>query len=127
MADRQAGSAGSPVCSRCPSAAQDLGGTLGISGAGVAGELAGSFTLWLPRWLLLTAGWAATAIAANVGPAACWALVTAKVSGSPGPEGMAIWVTPLFYGSWLLFAVAIGAATRSYQLRSAAPRYSETE
>ena len=66
------------------------------------------------------------AIAANVGPAACWALVTAKIHGSPGPEGMATWVTPLFYGSWLLFAIAIGAATRSYQLRSAAPRQRET-
>ena len=124
-----------------------LGGTLGLSGAN-AGELAGSFALWLPsipfllaailslllvptwrripRWVLLTAGWAATAIAANVGPAACWALVTAKVHGSPGPEGMDTWVTPLFYGSWLLFAIAIGAATRSYQLRSAAPRQRET-
>jgi hypothetical protein len=121
-----------------------LGGTLGLTGGGVAGELAGSFALWLPsipfllaailslllvptwrripRWMLLTAGWVATATAANVGPAACWALVSAKISGSPGPEGMAPWVTPLFYGSWLLFAVAIGAATRSYQLRSAAPR-----
>jgi hypothetical protein len=125
-----------------------LGGTLGLSGAGVAGELAGSFALWLPsipwllaailclllaptwrripRWVLLTAGWVATAIAANVGPAACWALVTAKIHGSPEPEGMDTWVTPLFYGSWLLFAIAIGAATRSYQLRSAAPRQRET-
>jgi hypothetical protein len=125
-----------------------LGGTLGLSGVGVAGELAGSFALWLPsvpfllaailslllaptwrripRWLLLTAGWVATTIAANVGPAACWALVTAKVHGSPGPEGMDTWVTPLFYGSWLLFAIAIGAATRSYQLRTAAPRQRET-
>jgi hypothetical protein len=121
-----------------------LGGTLGLSGAGVAGELAGSFTFWLPsipfllaamlslllvpkwlripRWMLLTAGWVATAIAANVGPAACWALATAKIHGSPGPSGMATWVVSLFYGSWLLFAVAIGAATRSYQLRSAAPQ-----
>jgi hypothetical protein len=121
-----------------------MGGTLGLSGAGVAGELAGSFALWLPsipfllaailslllvptwrwipRWLLLTAGWVATAIAANVGPAACWALV----SGSPMPEGMATWVVSLFYGSWLLFAIAIGAATRSYQLRSAAPQQRET-
>jgi hypothetical protein len=123
-----------------------LGGTLGLSQAGVAGELAGSFVLWLPsvpfllaavlslslvpkwrripRWVLLTAGWVATATAANVGASACWALVSALVSGNPipSPEGMATWVTPLFYGSWLLFAVAIGAATRSYQLRSAAPR-----
>lgn len=121
-----------------------LGGTLGLTGGGVGDELAGSFVLWLPsvpfvlaavlslllvpawrripRWLLLTAGWVATATAANVGPAACWALVAATLSGSPGPEGMATWVTPLFYGSWLLFAFAIGAATRSYQLRSAAPQ-----
>jgi hypothetical protein len=122
-----------------------LGGTLGLSAAGVAGELAGSFALWLPsipfllaaalslllvptwrripRGLLLTAGWVATAVTANVGLVSCWALV----SGSPRPEDMATWVTPLFYGSWLLFAIAIGAATRSYQLRSAAPRQSETD
>lgn len=122
-----------------------MGGTLGLSGGGVAGELAGSFALWLPsipfllaailslllvptwrripRWMLLTAGWVATAVTANVGLAACWALV----SGNPRPEGMATWVTPLFYGSWLLFALAIGAATRSYQLRSAAPRQRETD
>jgi hypothetical protein len=126
-----------------------MGGTLGLSGGGVAGELAGSFALWLPsipwllaailslllvptwrripRWMLLTTGWVATAVTANVGLAACWALVTAKVSGSPGPEGMDLWVTPLFYGSWVLFAIAIGAATRSYQLRSAAPRQRETD
>ena len=116
-----------------------LGGTLGLSRADIVGH--GFDTLWLPsipwllaailslllvptrrripRWMLLTAGWVATAVIANVGLAACWALVAANVSGSPGPEGMATWVTPLFYGSWLLFAVAIGAATRSYQLRSA--------
>lgn len=118
-----------------------LGGTFGLTGAGVAGELGGSFLLWLPsipfllaavlsvmlvpmwrripRWMLLTSGWMATVITANVGLSACWALLVATVNGSPGPEGMADWVTPLFYGSWLLFAVAIGAATRSYQLRSA--------
>jgi hypothetical protein len=126
-----------------------MGGALGLSGGGVADELAGSFALWLPsipwlfaailslllvptwrripRWMLLTAGWVATAVTANVGLAACWALVTAKVSGSPRPESMDTWVTPLLYGSWLLFAIAIGAATRSYQLRSAAPRQRETD
>lgn len=53
----------------------------------------------------------------------CWALVTALVAGSPnaGGGGIATWVFGLFYGSWLLWAIAVGAATRSYQLRSASP------
>jgi hypothetical protein len=42
----------------------------------------------------------------------------------PGSKGIAIWVFGLFYGSWLLWAIAAGAATRSYQLRSAALRMS---
>jgi hypothetical protein len=33
-----------------------------------------------------------------------------------------MWVPGLFYGSWLLWPIAAGAATRSYQLRSAAPQ-----
>ncbi|MGE5846364.1 MAG: hypothetical protein ACM34O_06540 [Ignavibacteria bacterium] len=32
---------------------------------------------------------------------------------------MATWVPCLFYGSWLLWAITAGAATRSYQIRSA--------
>ena len=36
--------------------------------------------------------------------------------------GIAFWVFGLFYGSWLLWAIAAGVATRSYQLRSAALR-----
>jgi len=31
---------------------------------------------------------------------------------------MATWVPYLFYTSWFLWAIAAGAATRSYQLRS---------
>jgi hypothetical protein len=40
--------------------------------------------------------------------------------GCSSHTGIATWVFALFYGSWLLWAVAAGAATRSYQLRSAA-------
>jgi hypothetical protein len=76
---------------------------------------------WVPRRLLLAAGWSATAIVAMIGPAACWALVTGLAGGhDPGSKGIAIWVFGLLYGSWLLWAVAAGAPTRSYQLRSAA-------
>ncbi len=35
--------------------------------------------------------------------------------------GMATRIFALFYGSWLLWVLAAGAATRSYQLRSAGP------
>jgi len=78
---------------------------------------------WMPRRLLLVAGWTATAIVGMIGPAACWALVSALVvgdrGGRGGPGGIALWVFAVFYGSWFLFAIAAGAATRSYQLRSA--------
>ena len=40
-------------------------------------------------------------------------------SGDVDSGGMATWVFGLVYGSWLLWAIAAGAATRSYQLRSA--------
>jgi len=121
-----------------------LGGTLGLGWPGAAGHgfapwllaipwlLAAAMSLllvptwrWMPRRLLLAAGWSATTIVALIGPAACWALVTGLVGGrDSGPKGIAIWVFGLFYGSWLLWAIAAGAATRSYQLRSAAPRTS---
>jgi hypothetical protein len=116
-----------------------LGGRLGLSWPGAAGKgfaplllaipfvLAAALSLllvsprrWMPRRLLLTAGWTATAIMAMIGPAACWVMVVALASGrDTGPNGIAIWVFCLFYGSWLLFAIAEGAATRSYQIRSA--------
>jgi hypothetical protein len=52
-------------------------------------------------------------------------MVTTLASGrDTGVKGIAVWVPCLFYGSWLLFAIAEGAATRSYQLRSAALRMS---
>ncbi len=72
-----------------------LGGTLGLSWPGAAGQgfaplllaipwlLAAALSLllvstrrWMPRRLLLVAGWSATAIVAMIGPAACWSLVT---------------------------------------------------
>lgn len=76
---------------------------------------------WMPRGLLLTGGWFATGVVAMIGPAACWSLFTKIVTGADlGPEaGIKFWIPCLFYGSWLLWAIAAGAATRSYQLRSA--------
>ena len=120
-----------------------LGGTLGLRWPGADG-LAGSFVLWLPavpwllaaflslllvstpRWmprrLLLVAGWSATVIVAMVGPAACWSLLSGLIGGDPDFGGMAGWVFALFYGSWFLWAIAAAAATRSYQMHSAALR-----
>lgn len=118
-----------------------LGGMLGLSGPGAAGEgweplliaipwaLAAALSLllvsprrWIPRRLLVAAGWTATIIVAMIGPAALWAFVTAVASGGDAGNGdIAIWVFGLFYCSWFLWAIAAGAATRSYQLRSAAP------
>jgi MFS transporter, DHA1 family, inner membrane transport protein len=116
-----------------------LGGTLGLTspgGAGVGWEplliaipwvLAAVLSLllaspphWMPRRLLLAAGWSATATVAMIGPAAFWAFVGALASGGDMATGeIALWVFGLFYGSWFLWAIAGGAATRAYQLRSA--------
>jgi hypothetical protein len=123
-----------------------LGGSFGLRWPGADG-LAGSFLLWLPavpwllaaalslflasapRWmprrLLLAAGWSAAVLVATIGPAACWSLISGLIGGDP-PDfgGMAGWVFALVYGSWFLWAIAAGAATRTYQLRSAALRTS---
>jgi hypothetical protein len=116
-----------------------FGGTLGITYSGAAGSgfapliiaipwmLAATLSLflvskplWMPRRLLLVAGWSATAIVAMIGPTDCWSVVIQLIAGSlRSPEGTKIWVPCLFYGRWFLWAIAAGAATRSYQLRSA--------
>ena len=121
-----------------------LGGTLGLMWPGAAGHgfapwlasipwlLAAALSLllassprWMPRRLLLAAGWSATAVVATIGPSFCWTLVATVASGrDTGLDGIATWVPGVFYGSWFLWAIAAGAATRSYQLRSAALRTS---
>jgi hypothetical protein len=117
-----------------------LGGSLGLRWPGADG-LAGSFALWLPavpwllaaalslllvltpRWLprrlLLAAGWSATVVAATIGPIACWSLVSGLIDGDADFGAMYGWVFGLFYGSWFLWAIAAAAATRSYQVRTA--------
>lgn len=64
---------------------------------------------WIPRRLLLAAGWFATGVVAMIGPAACWVLIPVLVRGGDPKGGIAIWAF---------------AATRSYQLRSADLRMS---
>ena len=117
-----------------------LGGSFGLESPGAAGQgweplliaipwgLAAALSLllvsppsWMPRRLLLAAGWSATTIVAMIGPSALWAVIsTLAVGGDPGDGAIESWVFALFYGTWFLFAIAAGAATRSYQLRSAA-------
>lgn len=119
-----------------------LGGTLGLQSAGAGGEgweplliaipwvAAAVLSLflvspprWVPRRLLLAAGWSATAIVAMIGPAAFWGFVGALAGGGDVETGdIEIWVFGLFYGSWFLWAIAGGAATRAYQLRNSAPQ-----
>jgi hypothetical protein len=115
-----------------------FGGSIGLTRLGAAGHgfapmllaipwlMAAALSLllvstprWMPRRLMLAAGWSATAIVGMIGSAACWALLTRPVGGSAPEAGIAGWVFGLFYVSWLLWAIAAGAATRSYQLRSA--------
>ena len=47
---------------------------------------------WLPRRLLLLAGWSATAIVATFGPAACWGFFSGLAEGDIETGGMATWV-----------------------------------
>lgn len=114
-----------------------LGGTPGITHAGAAGEgfsplilaipwiMAAVLSLllvspraWMPRRLLLVAGWSATAIVASIGPAAFWSVISKLISGRQLSGDIAGWVFCLFYTSWFLWAIFAFAATRSYQLRS---------
>ncbi len=119
-----------------------LGGTLGLLSPGAAGKgweplliaipwvAAAALSLflvspprWIPRRLLLLGGWSATAIVAMIGPAAFWAFLSALAGGGDtGTGDIEIWVFGLFYTSWFLWAIAGGAATRAYQLRSAGPQ-----
>ena len=116
-----------------------LGGTLGLRWPGAGGHgwapwllaipwlLAAALSLllvptwrWMPRRLMLTAGWCATAIVAMIGPTVFRSFISALVSGGDfNRVGIALWVFGLFYVSWFLWAIAAGAATRSYQLRTA--------
>lgn len=116
-----------------------LGGTVGLTSPGGAGAgweplliaipwaLAAILSLllaspppWMPRRLLLAAGWSATAIVAMIGPAAFWSFVGALAGGGDMATGeIDLWVFGVFYGSWFLWAVFGGAATRAFQLRSA--------
>jgi hypothetical protein len=116
-----------------------LGGMLGLSSPGGAGTgweplliaipwaLAAVLSLflaspprWMPRRLLLALGWSATAIVVVIGPAAFWSFIGAVITGSDMATGeIDLWVFGLFYGSWFLWAIVGGAATRAYQLRSA--------
>jgi hypothetical protein len=124
-----------------------FGGMIGITIPGAAGSgfapllfaipwmLAAALSLllvstprWMPRRLLLVAGWTATVIVAMIGPMACWTRVSQLMKGTISmPDGMKIWIPCLFYGSWFLWAIAAGAATRSYQLRSACPETIENK
>ncbi len=115
-----------------------LGGKIGLSYAGAAGRgwlpwlacipwlMAAALSLllvptwrWLPRRLLLAGGWFATGMVALVGPGACWVLLSKALAGDDlRLGGIAPWIPAVFYGSWLLWASAAGAATRSDQLRT---------
>ncbi len=121
-----------------------LGGSLGLEWRGAGGEgfatwlactpwlLAAALSLlliteprWMPRRLLLAAGYGSVALVATFGPAALWSVIAALATGrSLNLNGIESWVPCLFYGSWFLWAISAGAATRSYQLRSVVMRIS---
>lgn len=82
----------------------------GTSGAGCTAGLSRGWHWPSARWWWWPGRWSSSLVA------------KLATGGDPGLEGIAVWVPGLFYGSWLLWATATGAATRSYQLRSAALR-----
>ena len=116
-----------------------LGGSIGLGRPGAAGNgfeplllaipwlLAAAVSLllasprrWMPRRLLLAAGWSATAIVATIGPSACWSVIVAMAGGaSTDAQGIETWVFAVIYGSWFLWAIAGAAATRSYKVGTA--------
>lgn len=122
-----------------------LGGTLGLSAPGAAGEgweplliaipwvMAAVLSLLLvsprpriPRRMLLAAGWSATAIVAMIRPAALWSLIAAFARGEhPDTGRIANGVFAVFYGSWFLWAIAGGAATRAYDARISGAHFNE--
>jgi hypothetical protein len=116
-----------------------VGGSLGLERPGAAGEGFEPLVIAIPwvaaallslvlvterprrgRRLVVAAGWIATVIVAMIGPAALWSIVSAIADGTmPVQDGIEPWVFALFYTSWFLWAIAGGAATRAYQLRTA--------
>jgi hypothetical protein len=115
-----------------------LGGPIGLVSPGAAGEGFEPLVIAIPwvaaailslvlaadrpgpgRGLVVAAGWIAAAVVATIGPAALWSIVRAVADGTATrQDGIEPWVFALFYGSWFLWAVAGGAATRAYQLRT---------
>jgi hypothetical protein len=115
-----------------------VGGSLGLERPGAAGEGLEPLIIAIPwvgaavlslllvtevprrgRRLVVAAGWIGTVIVAMIGPAALWSIVGAIADGTMTvQDGIEAWVFALFYTSWFLWAIACGAATRAYQLRT---------
>ncbi|RZQ62310.1 hypothetical protein [Amycolatopsis suaedae] len=69
----------------------------------------------VPRWPVLAGGWLATAVLCSIGPAAVYKGL--QYLGQP-ESGLESWVPLTFYASWLLWGVALGGATLTYQQRT---------
>ncbi|APU13882.1 hypothetical protein [Actinoalloteichus fjordicus] len=67
---------------------------------------------FLPRWMLLAAGWFGSGALITVIP------VVLAPAQSADSGDLAPWVFTLFYGSWALLGPTLGATTWVYQLRS---------
>ncbi|MFI6392789.1 hypothetical protein [Nonomuraea sp. NPDC050540] len=73
----------------------------------------------LPRRLVLTGGWAGAAMLTTMGAMSVFGTLSQMLGLTEGPvplsDPAAVVTVGLVYGSWLLFGLAVGAATLSYQ------------
>ncbi|MDP9869492.1 MULTISPECIES: hypothetical protein [Streptosporangium] len=74
---------------------------------------------WLPRRLVLAGGWTGAAMLTTMGAMSVFGTLSQMLGLTQGPvplsDHAAVVTVGLVYGSWLLFGLAVGGATLSYQ------------
>ncbi|MEU4640420.1 hypothetical protein [Micromonospora sp. NPDC023814] len=74
---------------------------------------------WLPRRLVLAGGWTGAAMLTTMGTMSVFGTLSQLLGLTRGPvplsDPAAVVTVGLVYGSWLLFGLAVGGATLSYQ------------
>ncbi|WP_144070247.1 hypothetical protein [Nonomuraea indica] len=74
---------------------------------------------WLPRRLVLAGGWTGAAMLTTMGAMSVFGTLSQMLGLTRGPVPLsdlaAVVMVGFVYGSWLLFGLAVGGATLSYQ------------
>lgn len=91
----------------------------GVAG-GIALALVQPWGRFLPRWMLLAAGWTATGVLLSMGALAGLGALAQAMGVVNGPVRFTDggWIVAFVYGTWLLLGLAFGAATLGYQWRA---------